>query len=150
MSGCPVNGSLKEKLILARREYKKAVKSVKSYYKAVRADRLRHSLNDKKSRKFLRLVNNVCKRQNTGLVSSLDANSFATTFKNNFVNSAENVFAVKNYFSACGESVNKSELSFSVDKVEKAVLALNNSSALDNDCVNVLHLKYAHPAIYML
>ena len=84
------------------------------------------------------------------MVSSLDANSFATTFKDNFVNSAENVFAVKNYLSACGVSVNKSGLNFSVEEIEKAVLALNNSSALDSDGVNVLHLKYAHPAIYML
>ena len=52
--------------------------------------------------------------------------------------------------SACEESVNKSELSFSVEKVEKATLALNNSSTLDSNGVNVLHLEYAHPAIYML
>ena len=46
--------------------------------------------------------------------------------------------------------MNKSELSFSVEEVEKAVLALNNSSALDSDGVNVWLLNYAHPAIYML
>ena len=65
MGGSPVNGSLKEKLVLARREYKKADKSAKRDFKAVRADRLRHSLNDKNSKKFWRLVNNDCKRQNT-------------------------------------------------------------------------------------
>ena len=51
------------------------------------------------------------------MVSSLDANSFATTFKNNLGNSAENVFAVKNYLSAREEFVNKSELSLSVEEV---------------------------------
>ena len=30
------------------------------------------------------------------------------------------------------------------------ILALNNSSTLNSDRVNVLHLKYAHPAMYML
>ena len=132
---CPENGSLKEKLVLARREYKKAVKSTKRDYKTVRADRLRHSLNDKNSKKIWHFVNNVCKRQNTGVDSSLDANSFATTFKNNFVNSAENLSAIKNYLFACGKSENKSELSFSVEEIEKVVLALNNSSALESDMV---------------
>ena len=97
--GCLVNSSLREKLVLARREYKKAVKSAKHDYKAVNADKLQHSLIDKNSRKFWHLVNNACKHQNTGAVSILDTNSF-TTFKNNFVNLAENVSAIKNYLSA--------------------------------------------------
>ena len=84
VGGCSVNDSFKEKLVLASREYKKAVQSAKRDYKAVRAERLRHSFNDKNNRKFWRLVNNVCKRQNTGVVSSLDAYSFTTTFNNNF------------------------------------------------------------------
>ena len=137
VGGSPVNGSLNEKLVLARRKYKKAVEYAKRDYKAVNADKIWHSLNDKNSRKFWRLVNNVCKRQNTGVVSSLYANLFATTFKNNFVNSAKNVSGVK-YIFPLVESVNKSELSFSVEEVE-TVLALNNSTALDSDDVNVLY-----------
>ncbi len=148
--GCPLNGSLKEKLALARRDYKKAVKTAKRDYKAVRADRLRHSLSDQNSRKFWRLVNNDCNRQTAGMVSSLDANSFATSFRSNFVNSADNMAAVKNHLSACGEYVNKTELIFDVEEVEKAALALNNSSALDSDGINAFHLKYAHPAICVI
>ena len=37
---------------------------------------------------------------------------------------------------------------FDVEEIERALAKLNNGVALDCNNLNVLHLKYAHPAIF--
>ena len=52
ISGCPVSGHLKEELVKVRGEYKKAIKAAKINCKAIKANRLRQSLQNRNSKNF--------------------------------------------------------------------------------------------------
>ena len=81
--------------------------------------------------------------------NALDVNSFATSFKDNFVIFLDNNFAVKIFYSSLDYCKNIETIVFHIEKIEKSVSLLSNSSALDCDGLNSLYLKYAHPAIYL-
>ena len=74
--------------------------------------------------------------------------SFASSFKNNFIDSADNTVAVKNYLFASCMKNDSVDILFHVEEIEKALAELNSSVALDFDYLNVFHLKYAHLAIF--
>ena len=147
ISGCPVNGHLKEELVKVRREYKKAIKAAKINCKTIKANRLRQSLQNRNSKKFWGVVNGG-KVRLLGSKGSVDVQSFASSFKNNFIDSADNTVAVKNYLLASCMKNDSVDILFNVEEIEKALAELNSSVALDCDNLNVFHLKYAHPAIF--
>ena len=80
--------------------------------------------------------------------NAIDVNSFVISFKDNFVNSLDNNCVAKIFYSSLGYCKNIKPIVFHIEEIQKSVSQLSNSSALDCDGLNSLHLKYAHPAIY--
>ena len=147
--GCPSNGPEKDEMATSRRNYKKAIKSVKRDNKQLVADRMVKLWKSRDSKRFWGLVN---KRINASSVnpSVLCANNFVDSFKNNFVNSGNNVKAVGTLLLAMEESAGTgNSVEFVVDELETAVCKLSSSSALDCDKLNSSHLKFAHPSLYV-
>ena len=72
--------------------------------------------------------------------NAVNVNSLVTLFKDNFVNSFDNNFAVKSFDSSLGYCKNVEPIVFQIEEIEKSVSLLSNSSSLDCDDLNSLHL----------
>ena len=101
------------------------------------------------SKKIWNIVNTGCKAKSF-VPNTVDVNSFVTSFKDNFVNSLVNNFAVKNLYSSLGSCKNIETIAFHIEEIEKSLSLLSNSSALDCNGFNSLHLKYACPFCNLL
>ena len=89
---------LKDALVTAKRNYKKALKSAKYDYRRLKAECLRDSCLHGNSKKFWNIVNSECKAKS----NAVDVNSIVTSLKDNFANSLDNNFAVKNFYYSLG------------------------------------------------
>ena len=83
--------------------------------------------------------------------TALNANSFVNQFRNNFINSAENRQSYDKYMDYLYNAKHCNfNLEFLIFDIENATKHLNFSNTFDCDLLNVRHILYAHPFIYVL
>ena len=90
------------------------------------------------------------KNRHNMLSNKHKAEDFAAQFCNNFRDKTENDLSKLNEFMKHVETRDDELLrsSFSAEVIKKAVSALNLSIALDSEKLCILHVLYAHPAIF--
>ena len=150
MHGCPLNGVYKEILVKSKREYKTAVKDAKRAKKLHKVERLMHDAHKNGSKGFWNTWNKQFSNRLT--LPNIEPNLFANAFKNNFIDSKSNVDAVYEFNQKHNEllmSTDDFALEFDVSKIEIAVHMLNLSEALDYMDLNIFHIIYAHPAVFV-
>ena len=136
-------------LVSSRREYKKAVKNAELDYKKQKAISLMHASKCKDSKGFWKTWN---KQNNEHVAIPInDPTLFANTFKANYVDSKNNVNSMHEFLRKCDEvqSKNSCDVEFDVNNNEEAVNQLHHSDALDYLNLNIFHILYAHPAVYV-
>jgi hypothetical protein len=147
--GCPLTGSVYDEYMNCKRMYKKAVKQAKHNDKWAYNDRLLDAWYAKDTKQFW---NHLKARSSQPVANVLHPDSFVTVFRNNFIDSADNVAAVNEFNSMRVRKMNEEGvevIKLSVEEVEKAVRSLNLSQSHDCNNLNVLHVLYSNPAIYV-
>jgi hypothetical protein len=88
---------------------------------------------------------------NNDFVSEINPCDFVSSFKNNLVESSDNVNMVNQYTQCysnyCNSDVNM--LSFTVEDIEQACRKLSDSNCFDCNNLTVKHFLYAHPSVFV-
>ena len=85
--------------------------------------------------------------------TALNANSFVNQCQNIFIKSADNRQSYDKYMDYLHNAEHcrpNSNQEFLIFDIENATKRLNLSNTLDCDLLNVRHILYAHPSIYVL
>ena len=90
-----MSGSLKDAMLLSQREYKKAAKDAKSNNNAAAAERMNNAEHSKNLRHFWKTRNNNINKLSVGNKDNLHVDLFGSSFKENFIDSENNIDACK-------------------------------------------------------
>lgn len=146
LAGSPLVGDLWEIKKLAKRAYRNELDRVRKCglkNKLITMQRFMHT-ND--SINFWKMWN----KQNIHNVKSYvhKADDFVEQFKNNFAIDHDKVNKMKDFMDNTSFH-NNQPLKLNVESVEQAVKKLQCSNSLDCDNLNIYHILYSHPAVYV-
>jgi hypothetical protein len=150
-NGCPNFGHLWNNYIASRRTYKRAVRENKKNNNVASAQKMLDAWSCGDSKKFWQSF-----KCNTGCGKNVSANNlcaeqFAEKFKDSFIDSTLNEQALRNFVNNAVNMQNvENDCIFTVECIEKAVLCLSKSEAMDCDALTISHVIYAHPLLYVL
>ena len=156
-NGKPVNGSLYDAMIVARKDYKQEIKKAKQDQCNYRRQYVDGLLNSKDVNFWKKWKKYKCKQHvvNDKEETKTMANKLLHNFGNKYVNSADNKvmfdeFVNKYERAALGHSKDNDDnfKDFSVEEIEKCTNELKQNKAGDSNGLSVEHILFADPIIY--
>ena len=159
--GSPRTGVINAARLSAKLKYKQAIKQAALDYEQNNADEINMRFNDNDQKAFWRLWSS---KYNKNLASPVSvagqsdpaaiANEFKESFSKIYVNSANNVSAVSEFYHAraaltADASTSQAPITVDIESVERCVQMLKPNKASGHDGISAEHVINSHPAVIL-